>query len=103
LTEFKDFPVGTGKNRDVLNEQINIAAEGLYSFLYPLPKRVDGYTHRRLPGAMGTASPSYLTDGMEDETEEINGMESGDPIDVCNFNKELQDYIGFVLGGASNR
>jgi hypothetical protein len=32
LTEFKDFPVVTGKNRDVPNEQINIAAGGLYNF-----------------------------------------------------------------------
>jgi hypothetical protein len=103
LTEFKDFPVGTGKKEGVPNEQINIAAEGLYSFLHPLPKREGGYIHRRLPGAMGTESPSYLTDGMEDETEEINGMGSGDSIDVCNFNKELGDYIDFVLGCGSNR
>lgn len=95
--------MGTGKNRDVPNEQINIAAGGLYSFLYPLPKREGGYIHRRLPGAMGTESPSFLTDGVEDETEEINGMGSGDSIDVCNFNKELGDYIGFVLGCGSNR
>jgi hypothetical protein len=103
LTEFKDFPVEPGKNRDVPNEQINIEAGGLYSFPHPLPKREGGYIHRCLPGAMGTESPSYLTDGMEDETEEINGMGSGDSIDVCNFNKELQDYIDFVLGGVSNR
>jgi hypothetical protein len=103
LTEFKDFPVGTGKNRDVLNEQINIAVGGLYSFLHPLPNREGVYIHTRSPGAMGTASPSYLTDGMEDETEEINGMGSVDSTLVRNFNKELQDYIGFVLGGASNR
>jgi hypothetical protein len=99
LTSFEDFPVGTGNKKGVSNGQFNIASGSLYSFLRSLSKREGVYIHTRSPGAMGTESPSYLIDGMEDETEEINGMGSVDSTLVRNFNKELEDYIDFVLGG----
>ena len=68
-------------------------------------KRMGGYIHKRLPGVLGTESPSYISDGMEDETEiinwldreeDINGMGSGDSINVCNSNKSLKGYKDWV-------
>jgi hypothetical protein len=52
----------------------------------------------RLPGARGTESPQFeeiLTDGMEDETEEINGVGSIEPSRVRNLNTIFIDNKGF--------
>jgi hypothetical protein len=94
---------GSREKQGVSNGQSNIATSSLYIFSESASKREGGYIHSRLPGLAGGSPAIVLTDGMEDETEQINGMGSGDSIVVCNFNKELEEYIDFVLGGVSNR
>ena len=81
-------------NFDSKERQSYIAPGGLYLFLSSLSKRMEGYIHVRLLGGVG-AKPSaiiILTDGMEDETEQINDMEPDDSTLVCNSNKHLKEY-----------
>jgi hypothetical protein len=61
-------------------------------------KRMGGYNHTRLPGSAGAAPLAILTDGLEDETEEINGMGSGDTTHVCNSDIILKGYKDWVKG-----
>jgi len=67
------------------------------TFLVSLKPR-EGDIHTGLPGAMGTGSPSILTDGMEDETEQINRMEPVDSTLVCNSYFHLKDYKAYFGG-----
>jgi ribosome modulation factor len=43
-----------------------------------------------------------LTDGMEKETEEINGMGSDDTTHVCKFYTVLEQYKSWVGGWIGN-
>lgn len=62
-----------------------------------LSKRVGGYSHTRLPGGLeAESSIIVLTDGIEDETEEINGMGSGDSTHVCISHLNLKGYKDWV-------
>lgn len=61
------------------------------------PKRVGGYNHTVLPGSLGAAPLAIITDDMEKETEEINGMGSGDTTQSCNSTILLEGYKDWVL------
>jgi hypothetical protein len=62
-------------------------------------KRMGGYSTTFDSGA-GAKSPAYkeiVTDGMEDETEEINGVGSGDSTTFDNSTILLEGYKDWVL------
>jgi hypothetical protein len=66
------------------------------SIFHTFSKLVEGDIHTGLPGAVGTESPPYITDGMEDETEEINRMEPVDSTLVCDSYSVLERYKSWV-------
>ena len=60
-------------------------------------KRVGGYPHNVCPRGPGAESPVYvLTDGKESETEEINGMGSGDLTTFATSHINLKGYKDWV-------
>lgn len=78
-----------------------IATDGLSNFSLnrPLPKREGVYIHTRSPRLAGGVPAIVLTDGMEDETEQINGMGSVDSTLVPDLNIHLKEYKSYFLRG----
>jgi hypothetical protein len=71
---------------------------GTFDFSFPSDyKREGDGTRTRLLGSRGAKPLQFveiLTDGMEDETEEINGVGQIGPARVCNLNTILKDNKG---------
>ena len=93
--------VSPGKEDAPSKSNKNITASDInkFSFKPSLLKLGGGYIHKAV--RIGQQN-SILTDGMEDETEEINRMGSGDSIrlsELGNSNIHLKDYKGCFLRG----
>jgi len=88
---------GAGADSKESNWYITASDINIFSYEQSLPKREGVYIHTRLPRLAG-GSPA-ITDGMEDETEQINGMGSVDSTHVCNLLIHLREYKDYFLGG----